>query len=117
MPHVVLTGAITIRRAAEAFAPFLLREGDRVIKAERLYTESGERAALIEMIVSERGFTQKFFIQLAPRDGGMTVRLEPLTDPEKTPAVRRAIGEVARRLRDATGCAYGATNIGEYLTG
>lgn len=115
MPHVILTGDISIEKARSAFAPFLVRDGDRIIKAERFYIERDQRAALIEIIASERGFTQKFFIQLAPRRDGLTVRLEPLTDPEKTPAVRRALAEVAHRLVTATGSAYGATNIDEYL--
>ena len=115
MPHVVLEGRIVIDDAARAFEPFVAREDDLIVKAERFYREKDGRAALIEMIVVEAGHTQKFFIQLAPRDNGLTVRLEPLTDPEKTPGVRRAIALVAQRLRLATGATYGRTNIQEYL--
>ena len=42
-------------------------------------------------------------------------RLEPLTDPEKSPAVKSAIAQVAHRLRAATGASYGSTNIEEHL--
>ena len=52
---------------------------------------------------------------MRPRDNGLTVRLEPLTDPEKTPGVRRAIAQVAQRLRSASGASYGTSNIQEYL--
>lgn len=115
MPHVVLEGRLTIDDAARAFEPFVVREGALVVKAERLYRETGARAALVEMIVVEPHHTQKFFVQLSPRDGGLTVRPEPLTDPEKTPGVKRAIAEVARRIAAATGARYGPTNIGEFL--
>lgn len=115
MPHVVLEGRLTVDDAARVFEPFVVREGDRIVKAERFYREKDARAALIEMIVVDSGHTQKFFIQLSPRDGGLTVRLEPLTDPEKSPAVRSAIAHVAHRLRAATGAAYGSTNIAEHL--
>lgn len=115
MPHVVLEGRITVDDAARAFQAFVSREGDLIVKAERLYCEKDGRAALIEMIVVEAGHTQKFFIQLAPRDNGLTVRLEPLTDPEKTSGVRRAIAQVAQRLRVACGASYGTSNIQEYL--
>jgi hypothetical protein len=115
VPHVVLEGRITVDEAARVFEPFTTRQGDRIIKAERFYREKNARAALIEMVVVESGHTQKFFIQLSPRDGGLTVRLEPLTDPEKNPAVKSAIAQVAHRLRAATGAAYGSTNIGEHL--
>ena len=115
MPHVVLEGRVGIDDAARTFEPFVAREGDLVVKAERLYRERDGRAALVEMVVVEAGHAQKFFIQLSPRDAGLTVRLEPLTDPEKTPGVRRAIAHVAQRLRTASGAAYGKTNIQEYL--
>lgn len=115
MPHVVLEGRITIDDAALAFEPFVARDGDLIIKAERFYREKGARAALIETVVVEAGHTQKFFIQLSSRDTGLTVRLEPLTDPEKSPGVRRALAQVAHRLRIASGAAYGRTNIEEYL--
>lgn len=115
MPHVVLEGRVTIDAAARAFRPFVEREGDLIVKADRLYRESEGRAALVEMVVVEAGHTQKFFIQLSPREGGLTVRLEPLTDPEKTAGVRRAIAHVAARLREACGAVYGRTNIEEHL--
>ena len=115
MPHVVLEGRITVDDAARHFEPFVVREGDLIVKAERFYREKDARAALIEIVVVEAGHTQKFFIQLSPRDAGLTVRLEPLTDPEKTPGIRRAIALVAQRLRLATGAVYGRTNIQEYL--
>ena len=115
MPHVVLQGRISIDEAERIFEPFVDRNGDLIVKAERFYREKDSRAALIEMVVVEAGHTQKFFIQLSPRGSGLTVRLEPLTDPEKTPAVRRAIACVAHRLREASGAAYANTNIEEYL--
>jgi hypothetical protein len=43
------------------------------------------------------------------------VRLEPMTDPEKSPAVKRALALVARRIRAACGGRFGGTNIAEFL--
>lgn len=115
MPHVVLEGRVTIETCALRFEPFVVREGELLVKVERFYGERDARAALLETLVVDRGHTQKFFIQLSPRAGGLTVRLEPLTDPEKTPGVKRAIAIVASRIREATGCVYGKTNIEEFL--
>jgi len=115
VPHVVLEGRITIDDAGRHLGPFVVREKGLLIKAERFYLESDARAALVEMVVVEAGHTQKFFIQLSPKEGGLTVRLEPLTDPEKTPGVRRAIAHLAHRLAAATGTRYGRTNIEDYL--
>ena len=115
MPHVVLEGRVTIDLCQTRFEPFVVREGDRLIKMERFYRERDGRAALIETLVSEGGHTQKFFIQLSPREGGLTVRLEPLTDPEKSPGVRRALAQVAHRIVAACGARYGKTNIEDDL--
>ncbi len=115
MPHVVLEGPVTINDCAERFEPFVVREDDLVVKADRFYREERGRAALVEILVVDRGHTQKFFIQISAKDGRLTVRLEPLTDPEKSPAVRRALALMAHRIREASGAEYGSTNIGEYL--
>ena len=115
LPHVVLSGTITIDECQRHFAPFVWRDGDCIVKAERFYRERDGQAALIEMLVVDRGHAQKFFVHLSRRDEGITVRLEPLTDPEKTPGVRRALAAVADTLVQATGCAYGPSNIEEFL--
>ena len=111
MPHVVLEGRVTIADAQAGFQPFVVREGDLLVKVDRFFRERDGRAALLETVVVERGHTQKFFIQLSPKAEGLTIRLEPLTDPEKTAGVRRAIALVAHRIREATGCTYGRSNI------
>jgi hypothetical protein len=116
VPHVILEGPADIADLQRRHAPFTVREDGRVVKVDRFYAEAGGTSALLETIVVDRGHAQKFFIQLAGRDGGLTVRLEPMTDPEKTPGVKRALAIVAQRIRAACGCRYGSTNIGEFLS-
>lgn len=115
MPHVVLQGPVSIDACQKRFEPCTWREGDLLVKVERFYREKDGRAALIETLVVDRGHTQKFFIQLSPKDAGLTIRLEPLTDPEKTAGVRRALALVAHRIKLACGCDYGRTNIEDDL--
>ena len=115
MPHIVLQGSVDVARCRALAVPFAVREGERLVKVERLYADAAGQAALLETIVVDRGHAQKFFIQIGAREGGVTVRLEPLTDPEKTGAVKRALAIVAHRIREATGCRYGSTNIAEFL--
>jgi len=115
VPHVVLRGKVTVDSYARIFEPFVVREGGSIVKVSRLYRELSGRTALLETLVVDRGHTQKFLILLAASDEGLTVRLEPMTDPEKTPGVRRALAIVAHRMHAAFGCPYGNTNIEEYL--
>jgi hypothetical protein len=66
----------------------------------------------------ESGKSVRFFIEVHDRDGGVNVRPEPLTDPEKTPGVKRSVALVAERVRSLSEqAAFGNTNIGEYLPG
>jgi hypothetical protein len=104
MPHIVLEGPVSVDTCQEVFAPFSVREGELLVKVEAFYRERDGRAALLETLVADRGHTQKFFIHLAPKGEGITIRLEPITDPEKTPGVKRALAVVAHRIREATGC-------------
>jgi hypothetical protein len=115
VPHVVLRGKVTVDSYAKIFEPFVVREGESIVKVNRLYRELSGRTALLETLVVDRGHTQKFFIQLAAKEEGLTVRLDPLTDPEKTPGVRRALATVAHRIHLAFGCPYGNTNIEDHL--
>jgi hypothetical protein len=115
VPHILLEGRASIRELQAAHRPFALREGERLVKVERFYADERGEAALVETLVVERSHTQKFFILVAARPGGLAVRLEPMTDPEKSPGVKRALAIVAERLRRAIDGRYGSTNISEYL--
>jgi hypothetical protein len=115
VPHVVLEGRITIEDCQKHFQPSVEREGELLVKFDRFYLERGGRSALIETLVVDHGHTQKFFIHLSPKGEGITVRLEPLTDPEKSAGVKRALALAAHGIRKAAGGSYGKTNIGEFL--
>jgi hypothetical protein len=115
VPHVVLEGRISIEDCQRHFQPAIVREGDLLVKFDRFYLERGGRSALVETLVVDRGHTQKFFVHLSPKGEGITVRLEPLTDPEKSDGVKRALALAAHAIREAAGGSYGKTNIGEFL--
>lgn len=115
MPHILVEGTIALAELARRHAPFAARSGGALVKCDRFYLESGGRTALVETLVSEAGHTQRFFVRLQARDDGVMVRCEPLTDPEKSPGVKRALALVAARVRAACGGRYGVTNLADYL--
>ncbi|MCZ6670446.1 MAG: hypothetical protein O6947_05400 [Acidobacteria bacterium] len=116
MPHVTIEGPVLIADLESKFEPIQFREGTRIIKIGKFFREKTEGSALLEAIIVEAGHQQRFFILLSQKPEGITIRLEPLTDPEKTGAVRIALALVARRVLDwAPGCRYGFTNLTEYL--
>jgi hypothetical protein len=117
VPHVIVEGAVTLAGLQRDHVAFTVREAGRVVKVDRFYLDAQSHAALLETLVVDGGHTQKFFIQLAAREDGVMVRLEPMTDPEKSPAVKRALALVARRIRASCGGRFGGTNIAEFLAG
>jgi hypothetical protein len=117
VPHILLEGRVRLADLQARHQPFAAREGDRLVKVDRFYADARGEAALLEALVVERGHTQRFLVQVAARPGGLSVRLEPMTDPEKTAGVKRALALVADRLREAGGLSYGSTNIAVFLVG
>jgi hypothetical protein len=115
VPHILVEGSIALAELARRHAPFAARSGGAIVKCDHFYLESGGRTALVETLVSDAGHTQRFFVRLQARDDGVMVRCEPLTDPEKSPGVKRALALVASRVRAACGGRYGVTNLADYL--
>ena len=115
MPHILVEGRIPLGDVARRHAPWSDRQGDWLVKFDRLYLETSGRAALVEALVVDRGHPQRFLVSLQAREDGVMVRCEPLTDPEKTAGVKRALALMAERLRAESGGRYGTTNIPEFL--
>ena len=71
----------------------------------------------IQEVLRIKEYGQDFFIQVTGRQGGAVVRLLPQTDPEKTDGVKRALAAVAAWIQGLApdGCAYGSTNLGDFL--
>ena len=62
--------------------------------------------------------TQSFFIVVTNRENKITIRLDPITDPEKTYGVKIAIALMAKRIQDIekTSDLYvSKTNIQEFI--
>lgn len=113
MPHAVIEGGLTPRSVWERFEPVFERRGDDVLRVDRAFLDAEGRCVLLQTLVASGGLKQEFFIRIARRrDGALTVRLEPLTDPEKTEGVQNALAVVAGRLlRLAPGLRLVSSNL------
>ena len=118
MPHVVIEGTVALEDLQRGFEPIFQRDGDDILKIQALYVSTGGDEALLDTLVVESGHRQHFLIQIRIREeGGATIRLLPLSDPEKTDGVKRALAQAAAWVRSLrpSNCSYGATNIPEFL--
>lgn len=116
MPHVVVEGAVDLRRFVAAFEPIAEVGTDEVRKIGEVFLNRRGDTALLEALVIERGHRQRFFVLVSRKGQGVTVRLEPATQPEKTPGVKRLLAAVARQIRARfPNTRYGKTNLADSL--
>ncbi len=118
MPHLVLRGAVDFQRAATELDLGVIRWGRAVIKTSDVWKRSDGEALLADGVVVELGRPLHPVALIATRDGDTVVRLWPVVEVERTSAVQRWLGAVARRLQ-TLGCGpVRITNIGaEILDG
>jgi hypothetical protein len=118
MPHVVIHGPLTLEDIWLAYTHVDVTQKDIRFKTEGCYLEQDKKELLVRCLVVERGFAKKFFVRLHQRPDEITIKLEPLTDPEKTDGVRRLLGMFAERILTAEPEArVTQTNIQAFLRG
>ena len=113
MPHVVIEGVTDLSAFARAWKPFVLRRGADILRTDHLYLAPDARACLIEALCVEAGRKQPFYVKLAVHDrGSATVRVDPMTHPERSDGVRDLVAQIGALLLRATpGGRVGATNL------
>jgi hypothetical protein len=116
MPHVVLENLNSASVAFDSVVPFTNRIDGGVLKVTDKYLNAGQNKALVESLAVENGNNQSFFVELSQKQSSLTVRLLPLTDPEKTPGVKMIMAILARQIKDANpSVSYGKTNLQDFL--
>ena len=116
MPHVVLEHINSAKEAFDSIVPFTTKTDSGVLKVTDKYLNAGQNTALVESLAIENGKNQSFFVQLSQKKTSLTVRLLPLTDPEKTPGVKSIMAIVARQIKDSNpDVNYGKNNLQDFL--
>ena len=116
MPHVVLENINSAKLAFDSVDPFTARIEGGVLKVTDKYLNADQSKALVESLAVENGNNQSFFVELSQKQASLTVRLLPLTDPEKTPGVKTIMAMVAKQIKDSNAnVSYGKTNLQDFL--
>jgi hypothetical protein len=116
MPHIVLEKAKSVQECYDAIEPMNQQIEKGILKITDKYIDYRGNSALIESIVVENGKPQNFFIQLSSKGEAVTVRLLPLTDPEKTNGVKTLMGLIAKKIKDAKPeVTYGKNNLQDFI--
>lgn len=116
MPHIVLEKAASVEECFDVVELTIEKIEGGVLKITDKYLSGRKTSALIESVAVENGKPQNFFIQLSSKGEAVTVRLLPLTDPEKTKGVKTLMGLIAHKIKQTNpNITYGKTNLQDFL--
>ena len=88
MPHIVLNQQVDLLEFSKFFSPYFQKSP--LIRISSIYVENSGLTALLPAVVIDK-LHQEFFIQISTSPKKTTIRLLPLTDPEKTDSVKRSL--------------------------
>ena len=120
MPHAIVRGDVTPELVVREIGPFTERSDGLILKVGEGYLSRSGDKALFESVVVDgsTGTSLRFLTEVDRREDGVTVRLFPPTDPEKTDGVRRLAARFAMRVRDLDErAAIVRSNLGPFLVG
>lgn len=116
MPHIVLENINSTKEAFNALQPFSSKIQGGILKVLDKYINASQQSALIDSLAIENGKNQAFFIQLSQKESTLTIRLLPLTDPQKTDGVKTIMAMIAKQIKDTNpSIEYGKNNLEKFL--
>ena len=116
MPHIVLENISDVKHVYEAITPFAEKIEKGMLKVIDKYINSAGQVVLVEALAIEDGRNHNFFIQLSGKTSSITIRLLPMTDPEKTNGVKTIMAKIAKQIKDTDpNITYGKTNLQDYF--
>ena len=116
MPHIVLEKANSVQECYDVIEPIVEKIDGGILKVTDKYINAKATSAYLESIAVENGKNQSFIIQLSNKGDAVTVRLLPLTDPEKTKGVKKLMALVAHKIKlSNSNIIYGKNNLQDFL--
>ncbi|MGB5867903.1 MAG: hypothetical protein WBG69_08555 [Arcobacteraceae bacterium] len=116
MPHIVLEKAKDVQSCYDCIENEMFKIDGGILKITDKYINDNKTSALLESVVVNGGKPQNFFIQLSSKGDAVTVRLLPLTDPEKTDGVKTLMGLIAHKIKQTNNeISYGKTNLQDFI--
>ena len=117
MPHVVLSGEYDFTRIYRQLKKKIHNiECTTIIKYDDSFINNDNNLILIKTIVIENQKAQSFYIMVMQKEQQLTIRLDPLTDPTKTNAVKKSLGMLAKELlNNNKDLKVTKTNLNEFI--
>lgn len=119
MPHIVLSGSIQLGNTFKQMNKMLFKDqkSNVIVRIENFFINQRCDIILSKAIAIDQK-TQSFYIVVMNRENKITIRLDPITDPEKTDGVKIALALMAKRIQDIEKISdlyVSKTNIQEFI--
>jgi hypothetical protein len=119
LPHIVLSGSIQLGNTFKQMNKMLFKDqkSNVIVRIENFFINQRCDIILSKAIAIDQK-TQSFYIVVMNRENKITIRLDPITDPEKTDGVKIALALMAKRIQDIekiSGLYVSKTNIQEFI--
>ena len=119
MPHIVLSGSISLSHVFEHMYKLLFKDqkSNIIVRIEKYFiNQPGDMVLAKADAVDQK--PQSFYIMVTNKEDRTTIRLDPITDPEKTDGVKIALALMAKRIQEiekAHNLYVSKTNIQEFI--
>ena len=119
MPHIVLSGSILLSNAFERMEKILFKDqkSNIIVRIENYFINQPGNTILAKTVAVDEK-PQSFYIMVMYREDKTTIRLDPITDPEKRDRVKIALALMAKRIQEiekAHNLYVSKTNIQEFI--
>ena len=121
MPHIVLSGSISLGKVFEHMYKILFKDQKKsniIVRIEKYFINQPGDIILAKAVAVDDQKPQSFYIMVMYREDKTTIRLDPITDPEKTDGVKIALALMAKRIQEiekAHNLYVSKTNIQEFI--
>jgi len=97
VPHIVLDHKLNIFDFSILFKPIFQKSP--LVKIQNMYVDSDGHTALFSTHVNDASHCE-FFIQILTKENTTTIRLFPLTDPNKTDSVKQSLVFLCKQIQE-----------------
>jgi hypothetical protein len=121
VPHIVLSGSISLSNVFEHMYKILFKDQKKsnvIVRIEKYFINQPGDIILAKAVAVDDQKPQSFYIMVMYRGDKTTIRLDPITDPEKTDGVKIALALMAKRIQEiekAHNLYVSKTNIQEFI--
>jgi len=121
VPHIVLSGSISLSNVFEHMYKILFKDQKKsniIVRIEKYFINQPGDIILAKAVAVDDQKPQSFYIMVMYREDKTTIRLDPITDPEKTDGVKIALALMAKRIQEiekAHNLYVSKTNIQEFI--